>query len=57
MRTEGVRKLWNRYKFVGLLVLLGAGLLGVLPPYTTALLHNGSTMALCAASMRPYLPE
>jgi len=27
MRTEGVRKLWNRYKFVGLLVLLGAGLL------------------------------
>lgn len=27
MKTEGVRKLWNRYKFVGLVILLGAGLL------------------------------
>jgi len=27
MKTEGVRKLWNRYKFVGLIVLIGMGLL------------------------------
>jgi len=27
MKTEGVRKLWNRYKFVGLVVLAGIGLL------------------------------
>ena len=27
MKTEGVRKLWNRYKFVGLIILLGVGLL------------------------------
>ena len=26
-KTEGVRKLWNRYKFVGLIVLIGMGLL------------------------------
>ena len=27
MKIEGVRKLWNRYKFAGLVILLGAGLL------------------------------
>jgi len=27
MKTEGVRKLWNRYKFVGLVALAGIGLL------------------------------
>jgi len=27
MKTEGVRKLWNKYKFVGLIVLAGAGLM------------------------------
>ena len=27
MKIEGVRKLWNRYKFVVLVVLMGAGLL------------------------------
>ena len=27
MKTEGVRKLWNRYKFVGLVALAGVGLL------------------------------
>ena len=36
--------------------LLGLGVAGVLPPTTTALLHNASTMAISAASMRPYLP-
>ena len=33
--------------------LLALGICGVLPPTTTALLHNASTMAISAASMRP----
>lgn len=37
--------------------LLGAGLFGILPPAVTALLHNLSTIGICAASMRPCLPE
>ena len=35
--------------------LLALGICGVLPPTTTALLHNASTMAISAASMRPCL--
>ena len=27
MKTEGVRKLWNRYKYAALILLIGAGLL------------------------------
>lgn len=27
MKTEGVRKLWKKYKFVGLIALVGAGLM------------------------------
>ena len=37
--------------------LLVLGVAGVLPPTTTALLHNASTMAISASSMRPYLKE
>ena len=36
--------------------LLALGVAGILPPATTALLHNASTMAISAGSMRPYLP-
>ena len=36
--------------------LLALGVAGLLPPATTALLHNVSTMAISAGSMRPYLP-
>ena len=36
--------------------LLVLGIAGWLPPSTTALLHNTSTMAISAGSMRPYLP-
>ena len=36
--------------------LLALGIFGILPPTTTALLHNASTMAISAASMWPYLP-
>ena len=40
----------------GVVVLLALGVAGILPPATTALLHNASTMAISAGSMRPYLP-
>lgn len=34
--------------------LIGLGMLGIISPNTAALLHNGSTVALSATSMRPY---
>jgi P-type E1-E2 ATPase len=41
--------------FNSLLILLG--IMGVLPPATSALLHNGSTLALGLKSMTRLLPE
>jgi len=37
--------------------LIGLGALGILPPATSALLHNGSTVLLSANSMTPVLRE
>jgi len=37
-------------------LLIGLGIAGVLPPATSALLHNGSTVALGLASMTDLLP-
>ena len=37
--------------------LMAAGIFGLMAPSTTSLLHNLSTMALSAASTRPYLKE
>ena len=37
--------------------LLGLGIAGIMPPSTTALLHNASTMIISGMSMRPYLKE
>ena len=37
--------------------LIGLGTLGILPPATSALLHNGSTVLLSANSMTPVLRE
>ncbi len=37
--------------------LIGLGVLGVLPPATSAMLHNGSTVALGLKSMTDLLPE
>ena len=36
--------------------LLVLGMLGLLPPTTTALLHNSSTIAISLRSMRDLLP-
>lgn len=49
----------RNYRFIlgfnGCLIALGA--LGILPPSTSALLHNGSTVLLSANSMTPVLRE
>ena len=37
--------------------LLVLGLLGVLSPSTSALLHNASTMMICAKSMTPLMDK
>ena len=47
MKTEGVRKLWNRYKFVALVVLLGTGLL----------LWPAGSGSTAAQTQRNTLPE
>lgn len=49
----------NNYRFIlGFnTALMAAGIFGLMAPSTTSLLHNLSTMALSAASTRPYLQE
>lgn len=47
------RNYWMILTFNSLLLL--TGIAGVLPPTTTALLHNVSTMAISASSMRSFL--
>jgi P-type E1-E2 ATPase len=37
--------------------LIGLGMMGILPPATSAMLHNGSTVALGLKSMTTLLPE
>ena len=37
--------------------LIGLGVAGILPPATSAMLHNGSTVALGLKSMTNLLPE
>ena len=47
----------NNYRFIlGFnTALMAAGIFGIMTPSTTSVLHNLSTMALSAASTRPYL--
>ena len=49
----------RNYRFVmgfnGMLIALGA--VGVLPPATSALLHNGSTLLLSMDCLKPLLPQ
>ena len=37
--------------------LIGLGVVGLLPPAASALLHNASTIAISLRSMTPLLPE
>ena len=47
----------SNYRFIAgfnsLLIILGV--MGVLPPATSSLMHNGSTMLIAAKSMTPLL--
>ena len=53
-----MRRIQGNYKGIvsinGALIALGVA--GLIQPTTSALLHNTSTMAISAGSMRPYLP-
>ena len=53
------RRIHSNYRFITLfnsgLILLGIA--GIISPVTSAMLHNISTMGICALSMKPFLPE
>lgn len=53
------KRIHHNYWFITVfntgLLLLGMG--GVIAPATSALMHNLSTMAICAESMKPFLKE
>ena len=48
----------RNYRFISVfntaLILLGIG--GIMPPVVSAILHNLSTIGVCAGSMKPFLP-
>ena len=54
-----MRRIGRNYRFVmgfnGALIALGA--FGLLPPATSALLHNGSTLLLSMDCLTDLLPE
>ncbi len=52
-------RIHSNYRFITLFnsTLLILGLCGVITPVTSALLHNLSTMGICARSMRPLLED
>lgn len=54
-----MRRIHNNYRFiVGFNAgLIGAGVLGILQPTTSALLHNTSTLCIGLRSMKNLLPE
>ena len=49
----------NNYRFILSFntALIGLGVVGLLPPAASALLHNASTIAISLRSMTPLLPE
>ena len=57
LSVELFKKIHANYRFITVFnsALLILGVCGILPPVTSALLHNASTMAICANSMRPLL--
>lgn len=52
-------RIHSNYKFITLFnsVLLICGVTGLIAPVSGAMLHNLSTMGICAKSMKPYLNE
>lgn len=55
LSTQLMERIQANYRFIVAFntSLLAAGFFGILAPSTSALLHNLSTMAICAKSMTP----
>lgn len=53
------KRIYNNYRFTSVFnsALILSGILGIISPVTSALLHNISTMGMCANSMKPFLDE
>lgn len=52
-------RIHNNYRFISIFnsALIMMGIAGMISPVTSALLHNISTMGVCASSMRPFLKK
>lgn len=59
LSTELLKRIDTSYKFIMSLnsALIALGIVGVLQPTASALLHNGSTVAIGLANTRPLLKE
>ena len=59
LSTELMARIRRNYRFIGGLnfSLIVLGVAGILPPTTSALLHNTSTLAISLKSMTNLLPE
>lgn len=53
------KRIYNNYRFTSVFNsgLILPGIAGVISPVTSALVHNLSTMAMCANSMRAFLEK
>lgn len=53
------KRIYGNYKFISVFnsALILLGIFGVITPVSSALLHNISTMGVCAYSMKPFLNE
>lgn len=53
------KRIYNNYRFTSVFNsgLILPGIAGVISPVTSALVHNLSTMAMCANSMRTFLEK
>ena len=58
LSSKLLQRIQRDYRFiVGFnMMLIATGVAGLLPPTTTAYLHNASTVAITAANTRPLLP-
>lgn len=53
------KRIYGNYRFISVFnsALIVMGIAGIISPVTSALLHNISTMGICAGSMRPFLKK
>jgi len=51
------KRIYGNYRFISVFnsALIVMGIAEIISPVTSALLHNISTMGICAGSMRPFL--